>query len=155
MLCRPPAAFALFLKSQKGKLNKVKRVRYTKKTTVFRFDLLKLRFASLMQADRDVYIEASARASDELARVRSSAVDESKTGHTAVLATAGADAVSSAIAGVGPRQCLASRHRSWPATPHPRPRGPMQCPLTSLPTGQFVPQTDPPHVRVLRLLWHR
>ena len=77
-------------------------MRYTKKTTVFRFDLLKLRFASLMQADRDVYIEASARASDELARVRSSAVDGSQTVHAdatqipaliTLPATAGADAM--------------------------------------------------------------
>ena len=78
MLRRPPTSFALFLKSQKGKLKKFKCVKYTKKTTVFRFDLLKLRFESLMQADRDVYIEASGRASEELARVRSSAVDGSQ-----------------------------------------------------------------------------
>ena len=111
MLCRPPTAFALFLKAQKGKLNKFKRVRYTKKTSVFRFDLLKLRFAYLLQADRDVYIAASARACDELARIRSLAVEESTTGHIGatqiashtVPATAGGDAVFSAIAGVGPQ----------------------------------------------------
>ena len=109
MLCRPPTAFALFLKSQKGKLKKFKRVRYTKKTAVFRFDLLKLKFASLMQAERNVYIAASARASDELARNRSLAVAESMTGHIGapqitghtVPATAGGDVVFSATAGVG------------------------------------------------------
>ncbi len=106
---RPPRAFALFLKSQKGKLEKYKRVRYTTKTTVIRFDLLKLRFASLVQADREVYVEASARASEELARVRSAAVHESQAEHAAgtqikrhntALATAGADALPSDIASV-------------------------------------------------------
>ena len=112
MLCRPPTAFALFLKSQKGKLKKFKRVRYTKKTAVFRFDLLKLKFASLMQAERNVHIAASARASDELARNRSLAVAESMTGHIGapqitghtVPATAGGDVAFSATAGVDPHR---------------------------------------------------
>ena len=106
MTHRPPTAFALFLKSHKGKWKTIKRVRYTTKTTVFRFDLLKLKFASLVQADREVYIDASARAAEEFARVRSSAANASQSDHAVgtvitcnatALATAGADALSSAI----------------------------------------------------------
>ncbi len=108
-----------------------------------------------MQADHDVYIEASARASDELARVRSSAVDESKTGHTAVLATAGADAVSSAIAGVGPQTVPSVMTQILARMATPATAGADAMPGHISQRGQFVPQTDPPHVRVLRLLRHR
>ena len=85
-LLRPPAAYAIYVQSQKGLLKKFKRVRYSKKTSVFRLDLLKLKFDSLSQSERDVLVLASEKASLEVSRGRSSAIDGSPVPHTVATA---------------------------------------------------------------------
>jgi hypothetical protein len=64
---RPPTAFALFLNAWHGKVRAYKQRRLRTKTTVFRMDLLRQKFASLEDAVRQGYV---ARAHEALQKSR-------------------------------------------------------------------------------------
>ena len=67
-LRRPPTAFAMFLKSQRGLHRKFQRVRYCRKTSVFRMDLLKMKFDSLSPDERSVFLHEAAAAAKATCR---------------------------------------------------------------------------------------
>jgi serine/threonine protein kinase len=78
---RPASAFNVYLADVRGSMSKYSRRRLAKKTQIFRFDLLKLKFETLPPEARSQYVQKAADAKAQAQEQRSQALQQQAAGH--------------------------------------------------------------------------